>query len=198
MTSMLNLAAPHLRPGLPGLSFRAQAIVDAIRLGRGTIGPTKEVARLLGLPNRFALGRMLLHEGLPGLRELAGWISILGWLAAAEQSNAPLLTLAVRSRRSPAACYRLVRRLTGLTWLGLKARGSHWALVAFVKRCKAIYRKANRLSWRRTDARAPRRQVTRLREPRTMAVALARAANQLALRTPRRTMHDEHPRTPIT
>jgi len=127
-----------LRASLPHLSFRTQAIVDALRLGGGSIGSAAEVARVLGLSSRFVLGRMLRGQGLPGLRELAAWISVLGWVMLAERSNASLFVIAIRSRRSPAVCYRMVKRLTGLTWLVLKAHGSAWVRGLFVKRCRAI------------------------------------------------------------
>src|SRR6267154_5472084 len=128
----------QLRAALPHLSLRAQAIVDALRLGGGKIGSAAEVAGVLGLPSRFALGRMLLRQGLPGLRELAGWIGVLEWVRATERSNASLFVIATRSHRNPAVCYRTVRRLTGLTWVELKARGSSWALRLFIDRCQAI------------------------------------------------------------
>src|SRR2546427_5791748 len=130
----------QIRAVLPHLSIRAQAIVDALWLGGGRMGSATNVARQLGLTSRFALGRMLLQQGLPGLRELADWISVLVWVIAAERSNASLLAISSRSHRNPAVCYRMVKRLTGLTWVELKARGSLWVLRLFVDKCHAISR----------------------------------------------------------
>jgi len=128
----------HLLAALPHLSFQAHTIVDALLVGGGKSGSGGEMARQLGLPSRYALGRLLQGQGLPGLRELAGWISILGWVIAAERSKVSLFVMATRSRRSPAVCYRMVKRLTGLTWVQLKNRGSPWALRLFIDRCQAI------------------------------------------------------------
>ena len=128
----------RLHAALPHVAFQARAILDAARLAGGRIGPAAEVARTLGLSSRFALGRMLRRQGLPGLRELAAWISVLEWVALAERSDASLFVIATRSRRSPAVCYRTVKRLTGLTWLELKGRGYTWVWDRFVRRCRVI------------------------------------------------------------
>lgn len=127
----------QLHNAFPHLSFHAWAILDALMLGGGCIGSTTAVARRLGFPSRFALARMLRRQGLPGLRELGAWISLLRWLIAAERSEAPLFVIATRSRRCPAVCYRTVKRLTGLTWVQLRARGSAWALRRFIARCQS-------------------------------------------------------------
>lgn len=130
----------QLRAALPHVSPQARVILDALRFGGGRIWSAAEMARLLGIPSRFTLGRMLRRQGLPGLRELASWINVLGWVIVAERSKASLFLIATRSRRIPAVCYRTVKRLTGLTWVELKARGSPWALRLFIDRCQAIRR----------------------------------------------------------
>ncbi|MGH9891352.1 MAG: hypothetical protein ACREA0_05095 [bacterium] len=127
-----------LKVALPRLSVRGQTILDAVRLAGGTIGSTAMVARRLGLANRFALARMMQREGLPGLRELAAWVGLLGWVAVAERSGMPLFAIAVRSHKSPAVCYRTVRRLTGLTWMQLRERGWEWLLGRFLRRCRVV------------------------------------------------------------
>jgi DNA-binding IclR family transcriptional regulator len=81
---------------------------------------------------------MMRRDGLPGLRELADWVSVLEWVSAAERTEASLFTLATLSHKSPAVAYRVVKRLTGLTWVRLKRRGSPWALRLFVRRCQAL------------------------------------------------------------
>lgn len=123
-----------LHNAFPHLSFHARAILDALMLGDGCIGSTAAVAGRLGFPSRFALARMMRRQGLPGLRELGAWISLLRWLIAAERSEEPLFVIATHSRRCPAVCYRTVKRLTGLTWVQLRARGSTWVLQRFITR----------------------------------------------------------------
>lgn len=127
----------QLHTAFPHLTFHARAILDALMLGGGCIGSTTVVAQRLGFPSRFALARMLRRQGLPGLRELGAWISLLRWLIAAERSEAPLFVIATRSRRCPAVCYRTVKRLTGLTWVQVRERGSAWALRRFIALTKA-------------------------------------------------------------
>src|SRR3989454_11246391 len=57
----------------PDLSLRCRAVVEAVLLCGGSIGTAGEVAPHLGLHNRFELGRLLKHEGLPALHYLAAW-----------------------------------------------------------------------------------------------------------------------------
>lgn len=125
-----------LHAALPPLTVHARAILDALLLTGGSIGSASVVATRLGLPSRFALGRMLARQGLPGLRELAAWISLLEWIILAERFKVPLFVIATRSRRSPAVCYRTVKRLTGLTWAELRAHGSPWVLRLFAAQCR--------------------------------------------------------------
>jgi hypothetical protein len=132
----------RLYRAFPHLTFRTRAILDALLLTSAGIGSAGRVARLVGLPSRFALGRMMRREGLPGLRELADWVSVLEWVSAAERTKASLFALATRSHKSPAVAYRVVKRLTGLTWAQLKARGSPWLLRLFVGRCQALCSKS--------------------------------------------------------
>ena len=128
----------HLQAALPHLSTRAQRVVHVIQCGTSRTVTSRRVAALLGLPSRFALGRMLRREGLPGVRELASWLDVLAWVILAERSSTPLFVIATRSHRSPAVCYRMVKRLTGLTWVALRARGSQWVLRLFIDRCQEI------------------------------------------------------------
>ena len=128
----------QLHESLPKLSFRARSILDALLLHGGPIGSEAEVAERVGLSSRFALGRMMRREGLPALPELAAWISVLSWIRNLEHSKVSLFALATHCGKSPATCYRVVRRLTGLTWTELKARGCCWALCLFLDRCQTI------------------------------------------------------------
>ena len=114
-------------------------MLDAVYLARGTIGSTAAVARRLGLANRFALARMMRRDGLPGLRELSAWVGLLGWVAVAERSGMSLFVIAGRWHKAPALCYRIAKRLTGLTWLQLRRRGLDWVLGRFLRRCRAVH-----------------------------------------------------------
>ncbi len=110
-----------------------RVVVEAVLLSEGSIGPTREVARQLGLANRFKLARILKRAGLPPLHRLAEWAMLESWLRTAEQEGVSLCYLAFRSRRHPSACYRLVKELTGLRWGELRARGLPWFQRQFVK-----------------------------------------------------------------
>src|SRR6266566_2132929 len=78
------------------------------------------------LPNRFKLARMLRQDGLPPLHRLAEWATVESWVSAAERDAVSLCYLAFRSRQHPSACYRLVKRITGICWDDVRARGSRW------------------------------------------------------------------------
>jgi hypothetical protein len=119
-----SLAAIHaIRPDL---GLRSRAILEAILFVEGPVGSMESLARLLGLRNRFALARLLRRDKLPPLRRLAAWASILSWVQSAERDGASLCRLALRSRRYPSACYRLVKEITGLRWEVVRRRGSQW------------------------------------------------------------------------
>jgi hypothetical protein len=153
MIEVASALEHHLHAVLPHLSRGARVIVDVIRLRQGKVGSTVLAAQLFGLPSRFALARLLRREGLPGLHELAAWISVLGWVVAAERSRVSLFVIASHSGRSPPVCYRTVRRLTGLTWAQLVARGSPWVLRLFIDRCQMLRRESGSPQARRRKRR---------------------------------------------
>lgn len=136
------MAAPDLarivRSGLPALPEALGVLIDRIACTRGSVVRTAGVASRLGLPNRFALVRLLHRKGLPSLRELSSWMRIIAWLVEAERTDSALFVIATQNGRSPAACYRLVKRLTGSTWTELRARGSRWAVEQLESRCREI------------------------------------------------------------
>ncbi len=123
---MLAQSLAMVRSALPAMAQLTRAVVEAILLSEGSIGSAQEVARHLGLPNRFKLARMLREDGLPSLHRLAEWATVESWVLAAERDDVSLCYLAFRSRRHPSACYRLVKRITGICWDDVRARGSHW------------------------------------------------------------------------
>lgn len=102
-------------------------------MSEGSIGPAKTVARHLGLDNRFKLARLLRREGLPSLHRLAAWATVLSWVLAAERTGTSLCRLAFQSDRYPAACYRLVREVTGLRWGEIRTLGSRWVQGKFLR-----------------------------------------------------------------
>lgn len=108
------------------MSLFPRAIVEAICLSEGPIGPADQVARQLGLRSRFKLARLLKQEGLPPLHRLAEWATVLSWVVTAERDGVSLCWIAFRCRRHPSACYRLVKEVTGLRWEVVLARGSRW------------------------------------------------------------------------
>lgn len=123
---MLSQSLNAIRTLRPGLTLPSRAIVEAVCLAEGSIGSADQVARALGLKNRFTLARLLKREGVLPLHRLAGWATVLSWVVAAEQNGVSLCWLAFRSRRHPSACYRLVREMTGVCWETVRVRGSKW------------------------------------------------------------------------
>src|SRR5882672_621703 len=124
MVLVSSLAA--VRGARPGLTLVPRAIVEAVLLTEGFIGSAEDVARRLGIRNRFALARLLKRSGLPPLHRLAGWATLLSWVRASEREGVSLLYTAYHSHRHPSACYRLVKEVTGLRWEAVRARGSTW------------------------------------------------------------------------
>jgi hypothetical protein len=124
----------------PRMTVYPRAIVEAILLSEGSIGSAKLVANLLGFRSRFQLARLLKREGLPPLHRLAAWTTILSWVRAAECEGICLFRLAFRSHRHPAACYRLVREVTGLSWMEVRGRGSQWVEHMLVKEFRDVLR----------------------------------------------------------
>ena len=123
---MLSQPLLAIRTLRPGLTLQSRAIVEAVCLTEGSIGSADEVARALGLKNRFTLARLLKRDGVPPLHRLAGWATVLSWVLAAEQNGVSLCWLAFRASRHPSACYRLVREVTGVRWEVVRMRGSRW------------------------------------------------------------------------
>jgi hypothetical protein len=117
-------------------SQRAEAIIDEMLLAKGSIGPAGLVARRLGFRNRFDLAAWFTRQGLPPLHELAGWISVLSWLERWETAGVALCAGALREDRDPGACYRLVQRITGMTWGEVKEAGLSGMLSCFAERCR--------------------------------------------------------------
>jgi hypothetical protein len=129
---MLDHVLVAIRDIRPHMTLPARAVLEAIILGKGSIGSADEVAILLGLKNRFRLARLLRRERLPPLHRLTEWIALLGWIDAAERNNVSLCSMAFHSDRDPSTCYRLVKRLTGRGWEKVQAKGGAWVLQRFL------------------------------------------------------------------
>lgn len=124
--TMLDGPLFAIRAARPLMTPLPRAIVEAVFLSEGSIGSAQAVSRALGMPNRFALGRLLRREGVPPLHRLAEWATVLSWVAAAERDGESLCAMAFRSGRHPSACYRLVKEVTGLRWEEVRSRGARW------------------------------------------------------------------------
>ena len=111
--------------------------MEAVLLSGGSIGTAQQVASHLGLHNRFELARFLKREGLPPLHDLAAWASVLTWVDRHQRSGSSLCQLAFGTRRDPAVCYRMVKRITGLQWHELRHKGLAWVAERFVEHCRA-------------------------------------------------------------
>src|SRR5256885_197944 len=128
----------HLLAALPHLSGPVRGVVRALVLSGGTMSCATKVARSTGLSSRFALGRMMRRAGLPALHELAAWVRLFAWVTRAEQGAGSLFAIATHSGKSPAVCYRTVKRLTGLTWLESRSLGSRGILRLLLRRCEQL------------------------------------------------------------
>jgi len=127
--------APRIHSALPSLSFETSALIDAMLLARGSVGTAQWAATHIGFSNRFQLARHLSREGLPALHRLGGWMTILSWLWDWERSGVALCSSALRAGKDPAACRRLVRRITGSSWREQQWAGINGALAQFSSEC---------------------------------------------------------------
>lgn len=129
--------ASLLQASLPRLSPDGRALISAVACFNGRVASGNALAQLLGFRNRFQLGRALRREGLPSLRELTGWATVLHWLQESRATDTSLLQLAERERLPPTICYRLVRRVTGMRWRELSRSGLPAAMARFRQICQA-------------------------------------------------------------
>lgn len=135
VVAQLQLALPHL-------SAWGHTALTALAGCSGRVASADALAIVLGLPNRYKLGRALKREGLPQLEELSGWIRTLTLLAEGERTHQPLYRLAIASAVNPPTCYRLIKRVTGRTWCQVRTDGFDVLLVRFVGRCGEVRRNA--------------------------------------------------------
>ena len=142
--------ARFIHRALPSsLSFRIESLVDALVLTGGSLGSSQDIARRLGLADRFSLCRLLRREGLPSYGRLRSWINIPLWIWVRGHLGYSLEQWAFLVGRNPAGCYRLVRRLTGESWRTVTRRGPAWVAKKFLAQLNA--EKAKSLTGRLRD-----------------------------------------------
>lgn len=102
---------------------------------RGMLRDANAFARSLGLRDRHQLAYRLRQDGLPPLRSVAGWIRLALWVAEAELEGTSLCRAALCESQDPGIRYRTIRRLTGLQWSQVKARGLVWVIEELKRAC---------------------------------------------------------------
>lgn len=108
----------HLR--LDWLSATSLGVIDKLVSTSGEGGDADTFARGMGLRNRHQLQYQLRLNGLPPFRDLATWIRLAFWVAEVESGEASLCRAALKAGHDPAFRYRVIRRLTGITWTELR------------------------------------------------------------------------------
>lgn len=140
---------------LPWLSLAGQELVEEIVRFGGRIGHDADAfARLLGYRDRHQLARRLKDEGLPPLRDLAGWVRVLHWIHERERAGTSLGRMALTAGQDPAVWYKTVERVTGLVWSAAVEAGSAFLVLRFREHC------AQPPSRRRRPHRSAREQPT--------------------------------------
>jgi hypothetical protein len=100
----------------------------------------------LGLSSRKALARRMQHHGFPAPRELQPWLRVFALLDAWERRGQSLERHAYDASVEPAVVRRIVRRVTGTTWLTIRNQGLEHALARFSEqvgqriRCRQVLR----------------------------------------------------------
>jgi hypothetical protein len=93
------------------------------------------LARRVGLRNRYECARALARDGLPTLQDLRAWMNLMDWVLEWELGRKSLYRIVLAEGLEPAACYRTVKRLTGLTWRTVRSRGIVSVLQDLRSRC---------------------------------------------------------------
>jgi len=119
---------------LPWLTAEGRAALRATVAAGGRIN-ADDLARNLGLANRFHLSRLLRREGLPAFGQLTDWIALLAMTLESEGTGHSLSHLAQIHRLEVATCYRRFRRTLGVPWREARTRGIGWMLLKFRDRC---------------------------------------------------------------
>jgi hypothetical protein len=110
-------------------------VVQTLVQARGCFADANAFAHRLGLRDRHQLAYVLRRDGLKPLRVLASWIRVAVWLAEFEYTHKSLCSAALMDAQDPGSRYRLVKRLTGLEWSQVQARGLSWLIEELVGKC---------------------------------------------------------------
>jgi hypothetical protein len=104
---------------------------------------TRSSASARGCATVLALRRLLRADGLPPPHALGEWVLLLLWVSDYQEHPVSLLRLAKHYRKNPAACYRAVKRLTGLHWTEVRARRLDLVLRALLRRARGADHRAS-------------------------------------------------------
>jgi hypothetical protein len=124
-----------LQARFPSLSRSSALALEALVLARGSFADANAFARTIGLRDRHQLAYVLQRDGLRSLRVLASWIKVACWLAESEYHDLSLCRAALIDAQDPGSRYRLVKRITGIEWSHVQARGLTWLLEELVLKC---------------------------------------------------------------
>lgn len=132
-----------LRLRLDWLSATSLDVIDKLVGLSGEGGNADTFARCMGLRSRHQLLYQLHRDGLPPYRDLANWIRLAFWMAEVDSGEVSLCRAALTAGHDPAFRYRVIRRVTGITWTELRPRGLLWLMEELVARCSRPARGAN-------------------------------------------------------
>jgi hypothetical protein len=118
-------------------------VIDKLIGLSGEGGNADTFARGMGLRNRHQLHYQLQLDGLPPFRDLANWIRVAFWMAEVDSGELSLCRAALKGGHEPAFRYRVIRRVTGITWTELRPRGLAWLMEELIARCTRPARDAN-------------------------------------------------------
>jgi hypothetical protein len=138
-----------LETRLPSLSPSSRSVLRTLVASRGSFDDANAFARSVGLRDRHQLAYTLRRDGLRSARSLAAWVRIAVWLAEVEFQGTSLCHAALAESGDPGSRYRLVKRLTGLGWPQLQARGLVWLVEELVQNCTLAAERADSADGRR-------------------------------------------------
>jgi hypothetical protein len=130
---------------LDWVSPATREVIDAVVAHRGCLGRDADAfAERLGYRDRHQLARQIKREGLPPLQELAGWVRVLGWVSECQDERMALGRLALVGAHDPAAWYRTVERVTGLSWSRALEAGCALLVLRLREQCSPPRRPSRR------------------------------------------------------
>ena len=110
--------------GIVAEAFTARdSVFDALvaALDDGSTSPrADDLARRLGLRNRFQLAYRLNKLGLPTVLDLKGIVRVVRWVHRWQAEGVSLAEQALSVAKDPTGFYKTVRRVTGCAWLDVR------------------------------------------------------------------------------